>query len=61
METAISTPQSAGPERSLLDRFLAVLAPVRAGESATALILAANVFLLLGADRKSTRLNSSHG
>jgi AAA family ATP:ADP antiporter len=37
------------PERSILDRILGLLAPVRAGESVTALILAANVFLLLGA------------
>ena len=36
------------PERSWLDRMLGVLAPVRGGESTTALILAANVFLLLG-------------
>ncbi len=35
------------PERSWLDRMLGLLAPVRGGESTTALILAANVFLLL--------------
>ena len=49
METAAATHESAPPDRSVLDRLLALLAPVRAGESATALILAANVFLLLGA------------
>lgn len=43
-----STDYGAPAERSLLDRLLGVFAPVRAGESTTALILAANVFLLLG-------------
>ena len=32
-----------------MDRALSVFAPVRAGEGATAILLAANVFLLLAA------------
>src|SRR5262245_5855935 len=34
-------------ERGWLERVLSVLAPVRAGEGITALLLSANVFLLL--------------
>jgi ATP:ADP antiporter, AAA family len=49
LEAVNTSPRPLEPERSLLDRLLAPMAPVRAGESTTAMILAANVFLLLGA------------
>ena len=39
----------AGPPKSALDRVLGLAADVRAGEATTALLLAANVFVLLTA------------
>lgn len=43
------TTQGDDAERTLLERVLSVIAPVRAGEGMTALVLTANVFLLLTA------------
>jgi ATP:ADP antiporter, AAA family len=48
-EALLSSPRTRGlqPERTRLDRTLAIFADVRAGEGAGALLLAANVFCLL--------------
>jgi len=48
MTPARVEPFAPPPEKSWLDRVLSVAADVRAGEGAGALLLAANVFLLLG-------------
>ncbi|MGH9784418.1 MAG: NTP/NDP exchange transporter, partial [Terriglobia bacterium] len=42
-------PESSGSDKGWLDRSLSLFAPVQAGEGAGALLLAANVFLLLAA------------
>lgn len=51
MATSVAIPggPDSGAEKGFLDRVLSVFAPVESGEGASALLLAANVFLLLAA------------